>query len=515
MSASQIRISRRSFLQAAGLTALAGGLAACGSTAQSTAPSASAPAYSLEDAVKAEFTDSGITLSPENASGCTVEGTVLTITAAGTYAVSGSCADGSIQIEKGTEDVTLVLNGLTLTSSATAPLVCGKSSGVTLAAADGTENTLTDTEANNKDNDNASEDAENAVVKCKDGSQVVLCGTGTLNIQAVGKNGIKSGTAEEDRDASLTIRALTLNIDAPVNDAINAEQQLNVESGTLNIAAGDDAVHCDLYLNVGAEGTDGPTINISTCSEGLEAAEMNIYSGKIDITASDDCLNAANSDLGDYAFVMNIMGGTINACSSEGDGFDSNGTLTISGGNIAVWTANTADNQPLDADGLITITGGTILAAGGSAGMGYSISADQPYVTYGGSRDGLGLAAEDALSICDADGKEVYTVAAVCGTNFMFFSSPDLTDEATYSLTSGGSEIATADAQTGEATTGMTGGPGGGQAPGNGPAPADGQTPPDAPDGQTPPDNGQAPAGGQPPQKPGSDAATSSETSAA
>lgn len=514
MSASHIRISRRSFLQAAGLTALAGGLAACGSTAQSTAPSASAPAYSLEDAVKAEFTDSGITLSPENASGCTVEGTVLTITAAGTYAVSGSCADGSIQIRKGTEDVTLVLNGLTLTSTTTAPLVCGKSSGVTLAAAEGTENTLTDGEANNKDNANASEDAESAVVKCKDGSQVVLCGTGTLNLHAVGKNGIKSGTTEEDRDASLTIRALTLNIDAPVNDAINAEQQLNVESGTLNIAAGDDAVHCDLYLNVGAEGTDGPTINISTCSEGLEAAEMNIYSGKIDITASDDCLNAANSDLEDYAFVMNIMGGTINACSSEGDGFDSNGTLTISGGNIAVWTANTADNQPLDADGLITITGGTILAAGGSSGMDCSISAEQPYVTYGGSREKLGLASGAGLSVCDADGKALYTAAAVCSTNFVFFSSPELSDEATYTLTADSSEIAAADAQTGEVAAGMSGGPGGGQAPGNGPAPADGQTPPEAPEGTIPPDNGQAPAGGQPPQKPGTDTAASGSTSA-
>ena len=517
------RISRRSFLKAAGLLTLAGGLTACGSTAQSTAVSAAAStaAYSLDDAVKAEFTDSGITLSLENASGCTVEGTDLTITAAGTYAVSGNCADGSIQVEKGVEGVTLVLNGLTLTSTTTAPLVCGKSSGVTLAAADGTENTLADTEANNKDGDTASEDAENAVLKCKDGSQVVLCGTGTLNIHAVGKNGIKSGTAQDDRDASLTIRELTLNIDAPVNDAINAEQQLDVESGTLNIAAGDDAVHCDLYLNVGEDGTDGPAINISTCYEGLEAAELNIYSGKIDITASDDCLNAANSDLGDYAFVMNIMGGTINAYSTEGDGFDSNGTLTISGGNIAVWTANTADNQPLDADGLITITGGTILAAGGSAGMGCSISADQPYVTYGGSREWLGLAAEAGLSICDADGKAVYNAAAVCGTNFVFFSSPELTDEATYILTANSSEIATADAQTGEATTGISGGPGGGQAPGNGPAPADGQTPPAAPDGatppdgQTPPDNGQAPAGGQPPQKPGSDTAASGETSAA
>ena len=53
-----------------------------------------------------------------------------------------------------------------------------------------------------------------------------------LNITAAGKNGIKSGTENEGRAASLTIRELTLNIDAPVNDAINAEQTLEVEGGT-------------------------------------------------------------------------------------------------------------------------------------------------------------------------------------------------------------------------------------------------------------------------------------------
>ena len=512
MKTDEKRISRRSFLRAAGLLTLAGGLAACGSTTGSGASSAaSGTEYSLENAVTAAFTDSGITLSPAGASGCTADGTGLTITAAGTYVVSGTCADGTIRVEKETEDVVLVLDGLTLTSTATAPLVCGKASGVTILAADGTENTLADTEANNKENKNADENAENAVLKCKDGAQVVLCGSGTLNITAAGKNGIKSGTEQDGREASLTIRELTLNINAPVNDAINAEQQLDVESGTLNIAAGDDAIHSDLYLNVGADGTDGPTIVVSACYEGLEAAELNIWSGDIDITATDDCLNAANSDLGDYAFVMNIIGGSIRACSTEGDGFDSNGTLTISGGSIAVWTANTADNQPLDADGLITITGGTILAAGGSAGMGYSIQASQPYVTFGGSREGLGLAAEDSLSICSADGTAVYTAAAACGTNYVFFSAPELTEGDSYTLTANGSEAATAQAQTGEATTGMSGGPGG-QAPGSGTAPADGQTPPD---GKTPPTDGQRPAGGQPPQDAGSDAASSGSTTAA
>ena len=177
------------------------------------------------------------------------------------------------------------------------------------------------------------ENAENAVIKCKDGSLVTLCGDGELTITANGKNGIKSGaTTDEDGEASLTIRDLTLNIDAPVNDAINAEQFLNVESGTLTIDAADDAIHCDLVLNIGADGTDGPTIDITNCCEGLEGAELNVCSGDITINASDDCLNAANSDLTDYDFTMTISGGAIDAYTSGGDGFDSNGDLTITGG---------------------------------------------------------------------------------------------------------------------------------------------------------------------------------------
>ena len=242
---------------------------------------------------------------------------------------------------------------------------------MTILVSNGTENSLSDTEQNNDDNYPKNENAENAVIKCKDGSLVTLCGDGELTITANGKNGIKSGaTTDEDGEASLTIRDLTLNIDAPVNDAINAEQLLNVESGTLTIDAADDTIHCDLVLNIGADGTDGSTIDITNCCEGLEGAELNVCSGDITINASDDCLNAANSDLTDYDFTMTISGGTIDAYSSAGDGFDSNGDLTITGGTVIVWTANTADNEPLDADGTITVSGGTVLAAGGSSGMG-------------------------------------------------------------------------------------------------------------------------------------------------
>ena len=334
------------------------------------------------------FSDSGIAVTGSS-SGTEISGTALTIDEAGTYTVSGACADGSIKIKKGTTGVTLILNGLDLTSSATAPITCGKSSGVAILAADGTENVLTDSAQNNDGEYPENTDAENAVIKCKDGATVTLCGAGSLTVNANGKNGIKSGGAtDEAGKASLTIEELSLTINASVGDAINAEQTLHIPSGTLTIAAADDAIHADYDLNIGASGTDGPSITITGCCEGLEAAALNIFSGNIDITATDDCLNAANSDLSGYDFTMNISGGAIRAYTSGGDGFDSNGDLTISGGTVVVWTASAADNQPLDADGTITVTGGTVLAAGGSSGMGINLSAMQPYVTFGGSTMG-------------------------------------------------------------------------------------------------------------------------------
>ena len=455
----------------------------------------------ITDAVALTFTDSGIT-AQDGTAGYEIDGTALTITESGTYAVSGSCADGTIQIKKGTTGVTLILNGLDLTSGDSAAITCGKSGEVTILAADGTQNALSDTEQNNDDNYPDNSDAENAVIKCKDGSAVTLGGTGALTVTANGKNGIKSGAAtEEDGEASLTIRDLTLHINAPVNDAINAEQLLNVESGTLTIDAADDAIHCDMILNIGADGSDGPTINITSCYEGLEGAELNVLSGNITINASDDCMNAANSDLTGYAFTLTISGGTIDAYSSSGDGFDSNGDLTITGGMVVVWTANTADNEPLDADGTITVTGGTVLAAGGSSGMGMSLEAAQPCVIYGvsglggtpGSAQSSSLIASGAdVTIEDSSGSTVYSGTARCNACFVLFSSADVTADGPYTLKAGDSS-AEGTAQSGTVSTGMGMGGGfrGGQkSDGEPPEGFDGQMPngekPELPDGEVP-----------------------------
>lgn len=501
------------------------------------AASAASPTANTNNSVTAvtytgteiQFSDSGITAAASD--GVEIDGTTLTITEPGTYLLSGTCTNGSVKVKKGTTGVTLVLNGLTLTSETTAPIVCGKSSEVTIVTAAGTENTLTDTDANNADN--GGENAENAVIKCKDGSNVTLCGTGTLNVIANGKNGIKSGASTEDEgEASLTIRELTLNITAMENDAINAEAVLNAESGTLTIAAGDDALHCDYTLNIGAENTQGPNITITTCNEGLEGATVNIYSGNVNLEATDDCINAANPSLSGYNYEINISGGTVVAYTSTGDGFDSNGNMTISGGTVAVWSANSMDNSPLDADGTVTISGGTVLAAGGSSGMGMNLSAQQPCVTFGstggmmGSRmggqmqppdmqnfdgqkpdgqdfdgqnfekpdmqnmpspgQGFGgfggaaslMAENTAFSILDAQGSILYSGTARCGTSYLLFSSSELSEGNSCTLSADGTDT-TAEVQTGTVSSGMGGGMGffGGNRPDGGNFPGGGQRP--------------------------------------
>ena len=474
----------------------------------SDASASGAAEDSAEDGVSISFSNDGITAA--DSSGLSIDGTSLTITASGTYLLSGSCEDGSVKVQKGTTGVVLVLDGLTLSSQTTAPIICAKSTEVTIEAAAGTVNTLSDTEANNDGSDNSNTEAnndgsddsnteanndgsddsstennnaegsdsetvtssdastnsaaENAVIKCKDGSQVVLCGTGELILRANGKNGIKSGASTKtEGDASLTIRELTLTIDAPVNDAVNAESILNVESGTLEISAGDDALHSDGELNIGADETDGPSISITSCNEGLEGPVVNIFSGDIDLQSTDDCINAANSDQPNGDFQINITGGKITASASDGDGFDSNGDLTISGGSVAVWTANAADNEPLDADGTVTISGGTVLAAGESSGMGIHLEASQPCVIFsgdssedGGFRQTALLTKESSFSILSDDQTTLYSAEAMCSASYIIFSSPDLTESASCSLSSGDTET-TSSAQSGSISTGMGG----------------------------------------------------------
>ena len=470
------------------LTALVMSLGAC-----------SAQAASAEnDAIGATcftFSDSGISVTEGDADSYKTEGTALTINGAGTYVVQGKCADGSITVKKGTTGVTLVLNGLDLTSQDTAPITCNKSTQVTIVAAEGTVNELTDSEYNNDDNYPDNENAENAVIKTKDGSQVTLSGSGTINVYAYGKNGIKGGaTTEEEGEARLNVEELTLNIYAYVNDGLKSDQELNILSGTVNVEAADDGIKSDLVLNIGREGTDGPTINVNQSYEGIEAATINIYSGTVSVTADDDGVNAANSDLAGYSFACNIYGGRLYINAISGDGIDSNGSLNIADGTVIVFAAQAnSDNSPLDSETGFTLGGGTVLAVGSGQMAETPRSAEQPYIYFGsagfggrggrpsdmgerpsdmggtppdmggtppdmGGRpsdmggqpgqmngqpggtggSGLTVAAGDTIAILDAQGNTICSETALRSADYIFFSSAELTAGETYTLTVNG-----------------------------------------------------------------------------
>jgi len=439
--------------------------------------------YSITDATSFVFSDSGITVTEGAYSGYKVEGTALTIKEGGTYIVSGSCGNGTIVVKKNVTDVTLVLNGLDLSASATAPITCNKGSEVTIAAAAGSVNNLTDDEYNNDDvytDETLYPDIENAVIKCKDGSNVTICGSGTINITANGKNGIKGGydLYEEDEDgnvtdtlistASLTIRDVTLNITANVNDGLKSDKELNILSGNITVSAADDGIKCDYVMNIGSENTDGPTITVKNAVEGIEAATLNVYSGSITVNASDDGINAANSDLTSYSFSYNQHGGYVYINVANGDGIDSNGTINLAGGTLEIYAPSQGDGDPLDAENGVSFKGATVLAVG-HLGMAQGYSAATPYVSFGsgmmGNPGGMNsnqnnlVTTGSTIQITDATGNVLYTAKAVRNASYILFTSPDLTSGSTYTLKNGTTTVATATAST--AGSGGMGGQGG------------------------------------------------------
>ncbi len=442
------------------------------------------PSFAADGGAVVTFTGSEATVSGSG-DGLSVKGTDVKITAAGTYTFKGSCEDGTIVVKKNVTGVTLILDGLNLSAHATAPVTCNKGTQVNIVAAAGSVNTLADDQYNNDDVYTDTElypDIENAVIKCKDGSDVVISGTGTININSYGKNGIKGGydLYEEDEDgnatdsllstSSLTIKEVTLNIKASVNDGLKADKELNILSGNITVSAADDGIKSDYTLNIGAQGSDGPEIRVTDSNEGIEAATLNVYSENVTVNAADDGINAANSDLTGYSFSYNQYGGYVYVNCENGDGIDSNGSINLNGGALEVYSPSQGDGDPLDADGGIVFGGATVLAVGHNA-MQQRYSAKTPYVVFGassGRAGGFGQAsslvkAGSEITVGDSSGKALYSAEAVRDASYILFADSSLAGGSSYTLYSDGSKAATAsatDASSGGSMPGQPGQPG-------------------------------------------------------
>lgn len=81
-------------------------------------------------------------------SGASVDGNIVTITAAGTYSISGTLNDGQIIVNAGDENkVKLILNGVDITSSINAPIYVISADKTIVTLAGGTANYVTDSDS--------------------------------------------------------------------------------------------------------------------------------------------------------------------------------------------------------------------------------------------------------------------------------------------------------------------------------------------------------------------------------
>ncbi|WP_443734284.1 carbohydrate-binding domain-containing protein [[Ruminococcus] lactaris] len=227
---------------------------------------------------------------------------------------------------------------------------------------------------------------------------------------------------------------------ATADDGIHCNGNVYVCGGTYSINSGDDGIHADDQTVV----LDGK-IDITNCYEGIEGQSVTIQDGTIKIVSSDDGLNAAGgndqSSMGrpgentfqeDSDAYIDILGGTIEI-DAKGDGIDSNGDFSVSGGVIYVSGPGDDGNGALDYDGTATITGGTVVAAGMS-GMAQNFGSDS---TQGTMLINLDTDQSGEITLKDTDGTVLVSYTPVRDFNSVVISCEELEEGAAYTLTTG------------------------------------------------------------------------------
>lgn len=293
--------------------------------------------------------------------------------------------------------------------------------------------------------------------------------------------GLKAGKAMVISGGSITIDAQ--------DDALHTDGDMTISGGECILSTGDDGAHAALSLTV----LDGK-ITVLTSYEGLEANQITLAGGELDITATDDGINAnggsdgfsggfgggmggsfggrrndtnnhsgdmtppdgnapsgnpptmpgqdaadstTTDDTTDKQPVLLITGGKITV-NADGDGLDSNGNLRVEGGDITINGPANGGNGALDIGtengGSGVIAGGTLIALGTSS-MAENFDSTSTQCAFLVTMNSFG--AGETITITDSQGTVLYTGVTVKSANSVVFSSPDLTVGETYTVTIG------------------------------------------------------------------------------
>lgn len=399
------------------------------------------PTFNMETASKINFSGTSTNVSGE---GLTVAENIVTITAPGTYVVTGTINEGQIIVNAGDEeDVVLVLSGVNLTNTSTAPIYVMNADKTVITLAEGTINTITD--GVNYVFSDAETDEPNAAIFSKDDLTINGTGTltvngnynhgifskndlkitgGTINVTSVndaikgkdlvavldadiminaGGDGIQSSNAEDASKGFILIEGGTFNITAGT-DAIQAETSVLIKDGEITVVSGGGSANASTsssaWGNWGGKGAPGETTTTETdktSAKGIKAEKViTIDGGTIKIDSSDDAIHS-NLDI-----VIN--GGTIEISSGD-DGVHADKSLTINAGDLYI-----AKSYEGLEGGTITINGGDLHV--GSMDDGINTSGGNDSSALGGrpgqngfdSSDGSSLAINGGYLFINADG---------------------------------------------------------------------------------------------------------------
>ncbi|MFR2587638.1 MAG: carbohydrate-binding domain-containing protein [Adlercreutzia equolifaciens] len=236
--------------------------------------------YDVASATNIALSGQGATVSGE---GAAVEGATVTISAAGTYAVTGELTAGSLVVNAGDQDkVQIVLSGASIRNEAGPALNIQQADKVFVTLADGTQNTLADGASYELVE---GEDEPNAALYSK--ADLTINGTGALSVEGNYRHGVNSKD-----DLVVTGGAITV---VAKEDGLRGKDCVKVADGSFAITAGGDGVKSsnDEDPTRGFVSIDGGTFTVTGCEEGIEAQEVIVNNGELNITASDDGINAA------------------------------------------------------------------------------------------------------------------------------------------------------------------------------------------------------------------------------
>ncbi len=325
--------------------------------------------------------------------------TVVHITKAGTYSVSGKLSKGQIAVDLGDgakenpdAKVTLILNGIDITNEV-APAVIFY-------------NVF---ECGNTDADKAIKDVDTSSA----GANVIIA-DGTIN-------NVSGSYVEKIYKADTVV----LNEDkTEVEDAKKLHKY-------------DGAFYSKMSVNISGEKKGSGVLNINAENEGLDSeVHLTINGGNINIKSGNDGINTNEDEVSVTTVNGGVLKITVTGETGEGDGIDSNGWLVINGGTVISSACSVSGDAGIDSDMGIHINGGTVIATGNmldrieEGGQNYSV------FKFAQKQKGT-----ETVSLKNADGKTVLDHGAENDYSILIYSSPDLKED-TYTLYSGEKQLA-------------------------------------------------------------------------